>query len=278
MKKISLLIVVLLIALSVAAGARVTSDVNPYEQSLTAELTFWVPNFHGDEQFQFLNLPAATMNYVNDFGAGGQFSPSVQVDYQFGNSGLTFTYDYLSFGGNATTTQNFNFAHGGSTSAVPAGTPVSSSGYTHLVGLAYNFGNKHVWGTVGFKYFGGNNSLTAQIPGGSQTVSNPMEYASGPVENWLPVFGIGADIPVVPGRADLYGYANTSTPIIGSFYDAKLGLRVNLIEGLNANVGYRTLGWGSDLISAAVTGPFGMVNSGSVNYNGFYYGVSYYFY
>ncbi|MFA6075465.1 MAG: hypothetical protein WCV63_05075 [Negativicutes bacterium] len=267
MKKLFIIVLVTLLLISTSTVfARVSDDIDPYNTSLTAELSFWVPNMHGSEEFSFANLPKTTLNYGSDLGAQANFAPSVLVNYQFYNSGLTFTYDRLNFGGGMTTTKAI--------AAIPMGTQVNISGNSNIFGLAYDFGSKHIWGSVGFKYFDATNTVS----GGGVTANNLMAYAGQPVENFFPFIGIGAEIPVVPGHVDLYGQINYSTPIIANYYDARIGLRVNVFEGLNVDAGYRTMGWGSDIVTTIASAALLTVDNGSVNYNGVYYGLSYYFY
>ena len=266
MKK-SLLVLLIMLLLSAPVFARI-AEVDPYATSLTAEVNFWTPNLNGNEQFSFAGLPVTSWNYKNDLGAKTYFSPSVLVNYQFNNSGLTFTYDRLNVGGGAVlpTTK----------SGIPANTPISVSGNSNIFGLAYDFGSKHIWGSVGLKYFDSTNSVSG--PPGIVPANFSMAYLTQPTESWFPFVGLGADIPVVPGRVDLYGKLEYSTPIIANFYDARIGLRANIIEGLNVDAGYRTMGWGSDLISTIAFTSLLTDCSGAVNYNGVYYGLSYYFY
>ncbi|MEI6285300.1 MAG: hypothetical protein WCP79_02260 [Bacillota bacterium] len=265
MRKLFITVVALLLLVAASTAFARVSEVNPYETSLTAELNFWVPNMHGSEEFSFAGSAKTTLDYGSDLGAKANFAPSLVINYQFDNSGLTFTYDRLNFGGGTTSTKII--------SGVPIG-PVSVSGNSNIFGLAYDFGNKHIWGSFGLKLFDASNTVS----GSGVTANNAMAYAGQPVESVVPFIGIGADIPVVPGRADLYGQINYSTPIIANYYDAKLGVRVNVVEGLNVDAGYRTMGWGSDLVSTVTSAALLTVDSGSVNYNGFYYGLSYYFY
>ena len=258
---------ILLLASASTVFARVSEDVDPYRTSLTAELTFWVPNMHGSEEFGIIGTSLkSNLNYNTDLGAQANFAPSVLVNYQFDNSGLTFAYDRLNFGGGITTTKSL--------SPIPVGTKINVSGNSNIFGLTYDYGNKHIWGSFGFKWFDSTNSAS----GDGYTVNNAMAYAGQPAETFVPFIGIGADIPVVPGHADLYGQINYSTPLIANYYDAKIGLRVNVIEGLNVDAGYRTMGWGSDFVSTITSAVLFTVDSGSVNYNGVYYGLSYYFY
>lgn len=265
MKKNLLVLLMAMLLLSAPAFARV-AEVDPYKTSLTAELNFWTPNLSGNEQFSFAGLPVTSWNYTGDLGAKTYFSPSVIVNYQFDHSGLTFTYDRLNVGGGAVLST--------SKSGIPAGTPISISSNSNIFGLAYDFGSKHIWGSVGLKYFDSANSVS----GAGVPANFSMAYISQPTENWFPFVGLGADIPVVPGRVDLYGKLEYSTPIIANFYDARIGLRANIIEGLNVDAGYRTMGWGSDLISTIAFASLLTNCSGAVNYNGVYYGLSYYFY
>ena len=179
---------------------------------------------------------------------------------------MTFTYDRLNIGGGKILAN--------SKIGIAAGTQINVSGNSNIFGLAYDYGNKHIWGSVGLKYFDATNSIS----GNGVPANFTMAYISQPSESWFPFIGLGADIPVVPGKVDLYGKIEYSTPIVANFYDARIGLRASIIDGLNVDAGYRTMGWGSDFISTVAYAALLTNCSGAVNYNGVYYGLSYYFY